>query len=223
LNDAFVINQPIQKVGGDGYWVYKKDHFVFIALFSCVGEGHLASMMARIYANALKKLVIDYKIEFTGSILQFIHREIQARFKDKKNMILNTGADLGIIKIDLNEKIMDFAGARMDLLKVQEGKIEIIRGDELQIGELFEHKHEYNTVKIDTSVPAKYYLMSDGLKRLKGGATLKPLGIDHLTNFFVKNRGKSLKDQKALMLELITDWKGSFDQSEDLSLLGFEL
>ena len=223
LSDAFVYNNPVGKVGGDGYWLYEKDQFVYLAVFDCIGEGHLASMMSRIYAKALKKLVIDYKIEFPGSILQFIHREIQARFKDKKHAIMNTGADLGIVKIDRREHIMDFAGARMDLWRVKEGKLEIIKGDELQIGELFDHKHEYHTVKIDSSVPSNFYLMSDGLRLLKGGSHHQPLGEERISDLLLKNKDLPMARQKALLVDLVDEWKGGIEQSDDILIVGFEM
>jgi serine phosphatase RsbU (regulator of sigma subunit) len=223
LSDVFVYNQPIGKVGGDGYWLYEKDQYIYLAIFDCIGQGHLASMMSRIYAKALKKLVVDYRIEFPGSILQFIHREIQARFKDKKHAIMNTGADLGIVKIDRKENILDFAGARMDLLRVIDGKIEVVKGDELQIGELFDHKHEYHTVKIDTSVPSNFYLMSDGLKLLKGGVGHKPLGEERIIEHLIQNREQSMGNQKKAIIDMVNNWRGSFEQSDDILMIGFEM
>ena len=180
-------------------------------------------MMSRIYAKALKKLVVDYKIEFPGSILHFIHREIQARFKDKKHAIMNTGADLGIVKIDRESSLIDYAGARMDLWRVIDNKLEVIKGDELQIGELFDHKHEYNTVKIDTSVPSNFYLMSDGIKKLKGGSSLKPLGEAALEQLLILNCNEAMDGQKKLLTQYLQNWMGSFEQSDDLLMLGFEV
>ena len=55
FSDAFVINSPKGRVGGDGFWLHSSGPDVYLALFTCVGEGHLASMMIRIYMEALKK------------------------------------------------------------------------------------------------------------------------------------------------------------------------
>jgi|OM-RGC.v1.028317707 hypothetical protein len=74
--DAFVINNPKGRVGGDGFWLHTSGADVYLALFTCIGDGHLASMMIRIYMNALKKMVDGYAIEFPGSILQFLHKEV---------------------------------------------------------------------------------------------------------------------------------------------------
>lgn len=223
LPDAFVYNRPINKVGGHGYWLYEKNSCIYLAIFDCIGEGHLASMMARIYAKALKKLVVDYKIEFPGSILQFIHREIKAKFKDKNNVILNTGADLGILKIDTKDNVMDFAGARIDLWHVVDGQLKVIKGDELQIGEYFDQQHEYSTLKIDTSVPSNYYLMSSGVWDLKGGPTYKGLGRENLSQFLIKVRDQKMEEQKSLLTKLINNWKGTYEQSHDLLMIGFEM
>ena len=117
LPEAFVINRPMSAVGGDGYWFYQKGDILYVAAFDCMGHGHLASMMTRIYTSALEKLVKDHNIEFPASILQFIHREIQSRFVNKKNIMVGTGADLGIVKIIRSEQKMEYAGAKVDLMQ----------------------------------------------------------------------------------------------------------
>jgi serine phosphatase RsbU (regulator of sigma subunit) len=222
LKNAFVLNQPMNQVGGDGYWMHNDGNNIFLAIFDCIGEGHLASMMTRIYTKALKKLIVDYDIIFPGSILQFIHREIQARFKDKKHMV-DTGADLGIIKIDLDHEVLDFAGARMNLLQIKDDQLEVIQGDQLQIGELFDYKHEYNTVKIDTSEPSSFYLMSDGLAALRGGDSYQPLGEETVKGLLKKHAKKPMSEQKELLRSFIEEWKGTNNQSDDVLVVGFQL
>jgi len=221
LPNAFVMNKPMSNVGGDGYWLYQKHHFIFLAVFDCIGQGHLASMMVRIYASALQKLVVEYSIEFPASILQFIHREIQSKFKSKENIQLNTGADLGIIKIDTRKNTLEFAGARMDLYQVTNGKLNIIAGDKLQIGELFETKHEYNSVVIDFDPESDFYLMSDGVRNLIGGPNMKRLGIDNIKHMLENNHGLEMREQKYLISTFIDNWSGSNQRTDDILVIGF--
>lgn len=218
---AFVINQPMRNVGGDGYWLYKKGCCVFIAVFDCEGQGHLASMMTRIYANALKKLIVDNSIEFPGSILQFIHREIQSKFKNRENIQLTTGADLGIVKVDLEKRQMEYAGARMDLLKVANGQLEVVKGDPLKIGEMFDHKHEYTSVPVALDRDAKYYLWTDGVTSLQGGPSLKSFGRDNITNLLKKNAHLTMDKQRDVVRATLDKWSGGGLQHDDMLLIGF--
>lgn len=223
--EAFVINKPMNSVGGDGYWFYKKKDSIFLAVFDCEGQGHLASMMTRIYAKALKRLVVENAIEFPGSILQFIHREIQSKFRDRENIQLNTGADLGIVKIDLAKKEMEFAGAHMDIVQITDGNIQIIKGDELKIGEMFEHKHEYNSVSVDISKPSKFYLFSDGVSGLHGGTgmRIKSFGINNVKLVLQKYMHLNMQKQKDAIQDTLHQWSGSNVQNDDILMVGFRI
>jgi serine phosphatase RsbU (regulator of sigma subunit) len=223
LPDAFVINKPMSNVGGDGYWMFPNYNIVFLAVFDCMGQGHLASMMTRIYANALKKLVMEYKIEFPGSTLQYIHREIQSRFKDKEHMQLSTGADLAFLKIDFNDRKMAFAGAKMDLLEVSKGNVKVIKGDEHQVGMEFDHKREYNSHILDMEEGAKYYLFTDGIKELVGGPEHQKLGVDQLAKLVKKYFKMPISEQKEQIQRYLSTWQGLHQQYDDMLMLGFSV
>ena len=222
LPGTFVINQPKANVGGDGYWIYQKDHILFLAIFDCMGEGHLASMMTRIYSNALKKLVVDYKIEFPGAILQFIHREIQSRFRNKENIQLSTGADLGILKMDLNSRKLEFSGAGMDLLREQNNKIDVIKGEAFKIGQLDSATQEYNSTSIEGNTKSRYYLATDGVTNLLGGSSMKNLGIDNFKIILRNSPKRPLKNHKEKIWSDLMKWSGLKDQNDDILIISFE-
>lgn len=223
FGEAFVINKPTGSVGGDGYWLYQKGSTTFLAVFDCEGQGHLASMMTRIYANALKRLIVENSIEFPGSILQFIHREIQSKFRDRENIQLNTGADLGIVKINRDKQVMEYAGARMDLIQLVGDSLQIVQGDKLKIGELFDHKHEYNSVSVDLSKSSKFYLYTDGVTDQQGGPSFKRFGQDNLLTLLRKNAGLTMQDQKGVFQSTLDKWSGSAIQGDDMLMIGFAI
>lgn len=213
----------MSSVGGDGFWMYKKDDVIYLAVFDCMGHGHLASMMTRVYTNALNKLVIDHRIEFPGSILQFIHREIMGRFKNKDIVQVDTGADLGIVKINTAQRRMQFAGARMDLYGIRCGEMDVIKGDRLQIGEMFDFKHEYHSREIElTDDPTSFYLSSDGLKDMIGGPDGKKFGSSKMKDLLVEESKRPMIGQKESINDQIDRWLGSNSQNDDILLVGFK-
>ncbi|MDW3191341.1 MAG: SpoIIE family protein phosphatase [Cytophagales bacterium] len=222
LPGTFVINKPKENVGGDGFWLYQKEDLLFLAVFDCMGEGHLASMMTRIYANALKKLVVDYKIEFPGAILQFIHREIQGRFKDKTNIQLSTGADLGIVKLDMKEGILEFSGAGMDLLREHDGKIEVMKGENRKIGQLDNNSREYNSKTISGKDKCRYFLATDGVTDLIGGSSLKRLGVENFKIILRNSLKYPAEKRKGKIWSDLMKWSGLKDQNDDILILSFE-
>ncbi|WP_421765506.1 hypothetical protein [Ekhidna sp.] len=222
FSDAFVINNPKGSVGGDGFWLHNHDDDVYLALFTCVGEGHLASMMIRIYMNALKKMVEGYSIDFPGSILQFLHREVQARFKDKNNILLNTNANVGIVKLNRVSKQMEFAGANMDLLQVHRNGAHVIKGEESQVGETGEHRPSYNSISLENTTDSNFYLCSTGTFNLIGGPDLKKITVNQLGTFLRDKRRMEMDEQKAIIDQYLTAWTGANRQNDDIMVIGFK-
>ncbi|MEQ9468065.1 MAG: hypothetical protein RLN88_11675 [Ekhidna sp.] len=222
FSEAFVINKPKGRVGGDGFWLHSNGDDVYLALFTCVGEGHLASMMIRIYMNALKKMVDGYSIDFPGSILQFLHREVQARFKDKNNILLNTNANVGIVKLNTKTKEMEFAGANMDLMQVNKDGVKIIEGEKQQVGETSEKHHSFSSNSLSMTTESNFYLCSSGIFNLVGGPDFKKLSMAQVGDYLFEKREASIQEQKHLTEQYLATWTGANRQNDDIMVIGFK-
>lgn len=221
FSSAFVINEPLNVVGRNGYWLYQRDEIVFLAVFACAGRGHLASMMTRIYANSLKRLVVDHNVQFPGSILGFIHREIRSKFKSRERFILHTGADLGILRVDLSSRQMEFAGAKMDLIQVVNNKIEIIQGDNISIGPESENQITYHTRSVSAGASA-CYLHTEGLTKLVVEQAYSKLGKSGVKSLINKVHRLPMERQKKALSGYFEKWSAASRKTDDILLLGLK-
>ena len=222
FSEAFVINKPKGRVGGDGFWLHNNQDDVYLALFTCIGEGHLANMMIRIYTSALKKMVDEHSIDYTGSILQFVHGEVKSKFKNKGNILLNTNANIGIVKLNTKSKRMEFAGANMDLIKVTGNKATVINGEKHQVGEIGDEILTYNSIELSDTEVSSYYLCSSGVFNLIGGKDYKKLTINRFAKLFKMNSGHLMDQQRVIADDFLTDWTGSNRQNDDIMVIGFK-
>lgn len=223
LAQVLIINKPAGTVGGDGFWSHTEDDILFLALFDCVGQGHLASMMTRIYSNALHKLIVENSIQYPASVIQFIHREIKTKFSDKEKIKLNTGADLGILRIDKSSHTIEFAGAKMDLIIISPNSTEIIKGDGLHIGEHFDEKHDFHSTSVNINSQSKIYLHTDGVIDLMGGTDYKKMGTARFYEFLTSICHLDLDEQKGKINVFLRDWSGEHPQNDDILIIGFSL
>lgn len=224
IPEAFIINNPMATVGGDGYWFEDGEDMAMLAVFDCMGHGHLASMMTRIYINALNEVVAQHGMLFPNEILYLLHDYIQKKFHGKEKKLLGTAADFGIVRINKYLHELEFAGAKMNLYEVKEGALNIIKADRMQIGDQFEYPHNYRTIIIDLKAPkrSKFYLFSDGLKDLMGGPDNKKLGADRLKNLLESNANATTAQEKENISKFLANWKGSTESLDDVLLLGFQ-
>ncbi len=225
IPQSFIINNPMSTVGGDGYWFEQDKDMILLAVFDCMGHGHLASMMTRIYINALKGIIEKHGIIFPHEILTLLHEEIKQKFQKNDKKVLGTGADFGIIRINRHLHELEFAGAKMNLYQVKDGKLDIIKADRMQVGEFFDHPHEYRTVIVDMNdaSSSKFYLFSDGLKDLIGGPANKKLGSTRLNTLLEENYRSPLEREKANITKFLANWKGSNAALDDVLLLGLHI
>lgn len=223
IPDSFVINKPMSTVGGDGYWVHKADNCLYLVIFDCMGHGHLASMMTRIYTNIIKSTIKGKEDEFPNRMLMDIHDEIKSKFEGKANILLGTGADFGIVKVNLELKEMEFSGAKMNLFEVTDGELNIIKADRMQIGDLFDYYHEYKTNIIDLKhkKTSNYYMLSDGIKDLIGGPSNKKLGSAKLKELLETASKLAIHQQKDYIKDYLSKWKGSNQALDDALIIGF--
>jgi len=225
FSEVFIINRPKGKVGGDGYWLRSNGNNLYVALFTCMGEGHLASMMIRIYINALREVVEGYSINSPGSILQFLHREVLLRFKDRNNVLLNTNANVGIVKINLKFGQMEFAGANIDLIQIDniESKIRIIEGEKRKIGESTVQTKSYPSNLIEKTRDSSFYFCSNGLFNLVGGSDLRKLTTGDFSSLLKEKKKFTLSEQKIKVSRFLDKWTRLRDQNEDIMIIGFRL
>jgi len=222
FSEAFVLNKPKGRVGGDAFWLHTNKEDVYLALFTCIGDGHLANMMIRIYMGALKKMVDGHAIDFTGSILQFLHGEVLSKFKNKENILLNTNANIGIVKLNIQTKEMEFAGANMDLIQVTGDQARVIEGDKHQVGDARAKSLPYSSIDLTETETSSFYLCSSGVYNLIGGKDYKRLTDKRLSKLFRMNSGHMIDQQKVITDEFLIDWTGSNMQNDDIMVIGFK-
>ncbi|CAN0140561.1 unnamed protein product, partial [Chrysoparadoxa australica] len=131
IPNSFVIINPMKTVGGDGYWFAENESGILLAVFDCMGHGHIASMMARAYIKLLIKIIDKRGIFFPNEVLHELHAEVKAKFGNNKKSHLGTGADFGVVRINKKIHEMEFAGAKMNLYEVLDGNLNIIKAERL--------------------------------------------------------------------------------------------
>lgn len=222
--NAFIFNRPMAgTVGGDGFWVHQGEEDLFVAVFDCMGHGHLASMMTRVYTQTLQRIVETDGTSDPGTVLRYLHHKIHTRFEDKPNLQVGYGADVALIRLNFMVKKLEYAGAKMDLMCVRNGALEAYKADRMPIGEMAEFKRSYESMTIELDEPANFYLMSDGLKDLIGGPEQKKVGRRGVAELLEEMWSKPMMEQKAHLDNFVTKWAQSGQQLDDVLVFGFSV
>lgn len=224
LGRAFVINKPMNGVGGDGYWAIQVRDFVYLVVFDCMGHGRLASIMTRVYLGAIRETIVYKEITDPGLILHSIHQQISLQFEDKEQQV-GSGADMAILKYSAKHQYIEFSSAGMSMLLSGRRRVAKIKSSSHSLGEYFDLVRDYETKKMMFQQGTKFrmFLFSDGLTDQIGGPKNKKLKLSNLKKLIVEAEHLSLPLAKQFLGSQISKWQGINDQIDDILLIGLEV
>ncbi|MFY0605892.1 MAG: SpoIIE family protein phosphatase [Cyclobacteriaceae bacterium] len=225
LGYAYVINEPLLEVGGDGFWIHEEGNMIYFAVFDCMGHGRMATIMTRLYIQYLEETVKGNNSITPAEILTDLHERVKGQFESKSDRHLGTGADMAILRIDKKKKKMLFSGAKMELIAVNQKEVKRIKSNKRSIGEYFDTARQYSDIEISTqtSLETKYYLFSDGITDLFGGDRGKKLRFSGLEAILKKLSHISILKESTLIKKELKLWEGNNERLDDVLLIGFKV
>jgi serine phosphatase RsbU (regulator of sigma subunit) len=230
VSDAFIYFKPRDIVSGDFYWYKEIDDQLYIATVDCTGHGVPGAFMSLIANAKLNKVVMEMGVREPGQILTQVHHEIvQSLRQSEDSQSSQDGMDISLCLIDFKTRKIKFSGANSSVfLKTEEG-LQEIKSKPLSIGgQLFNRlvatgSNVFETVDVEYSIGDRLFMYTDGFPDQLGGDEQKKLN---------KTRFKSLLDMLSLKdfntahehcEYVLTDWRKSLPQTDDILLVGIRL
>lgn len=225
FKDAFIMFCPRDIVSGDFYWFDKlhDDKFILVCADS-TGHGVPGAFMSMIGSTLLQDIVTRMKISKPSQILTLLDKQIFSTLNQNVELgISNDGMDMVVCEFDINSRHIRFASAMRPVIIVMDGEPYYIKGNRSSVGgeaaiEKYFDDQEYYLSEGDT-----IYLFSDGLPDQFGGTEGKKLKIARLKKIIEQISDLPMDQQKAAMTKFYLDWKGSYDQVDDILFMGVKV
>jgi serine phosphatase RsbU (regulator of sigma subunit) len=225
-HDYFVFYNPLQIIGGDFFWLGKKDGWSYYAVGDCTGHGVGGAMLSTLAIGFLNYLVYSKHYSAVGDILSEIDKKWIETFKrhEEDADLNNDWVELSLIAFNAETRDFQFAGANTNVL-IAGNDFEPINlsGDSFPIGGWqIEKDRKFTTqyCKFDSAI--KVYLYSDGYQDQFGGPLSKKLGSKKFKNYLTSVSDFSMEDQFNSIDDHFRHWKGINEQTDDVCLLGIE-
>jgi PAS domain S-box-containing protein len=227
LPDSFIFYLQKDIVSGDFYWYTRKGDTIIIACVDCTGHGVPGAFMSLIGYNLLNMIVNDHQVEEPAKILDELNKGVlNALYKNNPGNNTKDGMDIGICAINMTTKEIQFAGAMRPLYMFNKNGFEEIKGDKIAIGTRetdreYEIKFTNNVIKIENETV--FYIFSDGYADQFGGAKGKKMMTKQFKEILSTIYTKPFKEQQLLIAEHYKQWKGNYEQVDDVLVMGFKL
>lgn len=222
LPESFVLFKPKDIVSGDFYWFERTDNKVLFAAVDCTGHGVPGAFMSLVGANALNQAVREHNKKTPATIMDDLNKlSSESLNKHDEDSSVRDGMDLAMCAIDQKNLKLEYAGANNPLYIIRNGEILITKADKFAIGSMTGQSytnHEINLKKGDT-----IYIFSDGYADQFGGEKGKKFMYKKFRQLLQFLIDKPMSEQKKILDAEIEKWKGSYEQVDDILVIGVKI
>ncbi len=230
--DSFVIWQPRDIVGGDFYWFVPCPSGFMAAVIDCTGHG-VPGAFVTLAVSQMLKTILDSGQDYTpADILTILDEKVRDAFYStgESKEHLHAGLDMGLIAVNRLEQSVTFAGARLPLFHLSQGKVVEIAGRPRSIG--YESKRRtgrkarqvhFENIGFGYTAGDRLYLSTDGFFDQHGSADHNPFGIDYFIQALTADGRLTLREQKTSLLNRLAAYMGTEKQRDDITVIGFAL
>ncbi len=224
FSEVFVLFLPRDIVSGDFYWYFMMpDGGKIITIADCTGHGVSGAFMTILGHAYLTEIVKGQFISDPGQILLELDKKIVSTLQSQtSDSGVNDGMDAVVVYVKGNQ--LKFAGAKNPLYYYQNGQINQIKGSRFPIGsKQFQTPKSYETHEIECQPSDVFYLFTDGYADQFGGENKSKYMIKRFRTLLESIAKKPLSEQKAILEQEFSAWKGSNQQTDDVLVMGFKI
>lgn len=226
--ESFVLYMPKDIVSGDFYWFANREGRHLFAAADCTGHGVPGAFMSIIGNSLLNEIIGEQHIYQPAEILNNLHVGVKTALNHNKGEFeRRDGMDIALCSFNKETMTLEYAGANRALWiyrkDAEDKAAEIIKPDKFPIGGLefeFETKRQFTPHTIQLQKGDCVYIFSDGYADQFGGEKGKKFMVANLQRTFAEITHKPMEEQYQHMRKVFTDWRGAYEQIDDVLVIG---
>lgn len=215
-----VLYMPKDVVSGDFYWYERVNNKLIFAAADCTGHGVPGAFMSMIGVNNLNQIIIENKITSPDRILQELNIAIKKVLKQEDvDSESKDGMDISICCFDLEENVIEYAGAFRPLIYIRDNELYELKGSRQPIGGSAPLDYNYDLNKFEIKKDDVFYMFSDGYPDQFGGPKGKKYMNKRLKAVFMDIYKKAPGIQRETLREELIKWMGDNEQIDDILVM----
>jgi serine phosphatase RsbU (regulator of sigma subunit) len=225
FGDAFIMLYPCKIVSGDFYWFDKleDDKYILVCADS-TGHGVPGAFMSMIGTTLLQDIVTRQRISKPSEILSLLDKQIFSMLNQNLEVgISNDGMDIVVCEFSLKTRYLRFASAMRPVLLVIGGEIHYIKGNRSSVGGQSVLEKYFDDQEYYLNEGDMIYMFSDGLPDQFGGPDGKKMKITRLRTLIERITTLPVDEQEQELERFYREWKGNYDQVDDILFMGIKV
>jgi serine phosphatase RsbU (regulator of sigma subunit) len=225
FRDAFIVFIPRDIVSGDFYWFDKLDDDRFLVVCAdSTGHGVPGAFMSMIGSTLIQDIVTRKSVTRPSEILSMLDKLIFSTLNRNLEVgVSNDGMDMVVCEFNMKTRHVRFASAMRPVIIIMGGEPVYIKGNRSSVGgmaysEKFFDDQEYYLAEGDA-----VYLFSDGFPDQFGGEDGKKLKVARMKKLIESLVDMPMDKQKDYINNFFHDWKGDYEQVDDILFMGIRM
>jgi ligand-binding sensor domain-containing protein/serine phosphatase RsbU (regulator of sigma subunit) len=232
LKQAAILYLPKDIVSGDFYWFKQIDeHTCIYAVGDCTGHGVPGALMSMIGIDKLNEIVnhttqpAEIIIRLNNAIKTSLRQSELDNFEN--GLSFNDGMDIAICKLNSATLSIEYAGANRPLWIFRKGEIssllEIVKADKYAVGGMTNYNQQFTNHQIKLNINDTVYIFTDGYADQFGGTShkvSKKFLTKNLKKLLESIQKKTMDKQEEDLLHSFYAWKGDYEQTDDVLVIG---
>lgn len=225
VNDALLFFQPKDTVGGDFYWFEEVKERLVLIVGDSTGHGIEGSLKAMMTLTMINQIVAAGGETRPLEILLRLHEGLLASVRNSRvpnpSMLSFDGAALSYSP---RSRTIEYSGAGVSLFRIREGELVEFKAKRLSVGSHVHDVRQLTSTTIDVAPGDQFYLLSDGFKDQFGGPWGKKFGPSQVRELLLASHHSGSFEEIAERIRAgFQDWKGNFEQMDDVTVFGFRV
>jgi ligand-binding sensor domain-containing protein/serine phosphatase RsbU (regulator of sigma subunit) len=229
LPKSFILFKPKDIVSGDFYFFHKTfslkenagEGLLFIAAVDCTGHGVPGAFLSMVGSERLTDAV--QQSDNASEILSLLNKGVKnSLHQTGEDESTRDGMDIAICSLDVENRIVKYAGANRPLWLIRKGKdvVEEIKSTKVSVGGLTEDDQHFESHELKLQEGDTFYIFSDGYADIFSGASGKKLTTKKFRQLLLDIQNKTMQEQEHYLERFIEDWKAGTEQIDDILVIG---
>lgn len=225
FEQAFIFFKPHSIVSGDFYWYAETNHKKIMVIADCTGHGVPGAFMTVLGNGYLDEIINMAQVSDPSEILYKLDQKITNNLRKTESGEGNVsdGMDMCVLTFDKKTGNVCFAGAKNPLLHVSNGNMTVIKGSKFAIGGAKPKKGNEKEFEMHQITPTKgdtFYVYSDGFQDQFGGQYGRKYLSRRFKELLLEISEKPISQQKQMLENELSQWKGDYEQTDDILVAG---
>jgi serine phosphatase RsbU (regulator of sigma subunit) len=216
--------KPKDVVSGDFFWAAQNDNNVLIAIGDCTGHGVPGAITSMIGSMLLNEIFYVKKMQMPDVVLTELNRLVKLTLRQEEGSLSKDGMDIAFCMWNKNNNTLYYSGANRSIYLIRSGsEVHEYKATKQSIGgytSLIQH-YDLNTISLqegDTIV-----LTTDGYSDQFGGTKEKKFTTKAFRIMLNEMAELNPDDQRKIIEKRFYDWKGGYDQTDDILVFTFKV